>query len=146
MPALKLGWGPHKDSSHGPADNISAFLYRVLERTQSPLSLPSPPRQADDVAGADDAEKERRRQALLERAEALQSQKADLDSELAELAAEAAAVISDAEREQLRNVLGNIGGGDEVQPKTLACFHRRCRLHWVSRATAPERRMRSALC
>ncbi len=65
-------------------------------------------------AGADEADRERRRQALLERAEALQSQKADLESELAALAAEAAAVISDAEREQLRKVLGDIGGGAEV--------------------------------
>ena len=80
-----------------------------------PLSLSSLSRQLDGCAGVDDTEKERRRRALLERAEALQSQRADLDSELAELAAEAAAVISDAEREQLRKVLGDIGGtADEV--------------------------------
>ena len=55
-----------------------------------------------------------RRQALLERAAALQSQRAGLDSELAELAAEAAAVISDREREQLRQVLGDIDAIGEV--------------------------------
>jgi len=71
-------------------------------------------------AGGDEADRERRRQALLARAEALQSQKADLESELAELAAEAAAVISDGEREQLRKVLGDIGGGAEVTHRYLA--------------------------
>ena len=76
------------------------------------------------AGGADVGEREGRRQALLERAAALQSQKADLESELAALAAEAANVISEPEREQLREMLGEVvADGSEVSSDCPAPSH-----------------------
>jgi hypothetical protein len=79
------------------------------------LGFTSPQIGCTSAGGIDDGERESRRQALRERAAALQSQKAALESELAALAAEAANIISDPEREQLREMLGEVAAdGGEV--------------------------------
>ena len=115
-------------SMHDNESNAARDLSKRTSEHSKEAALNCRPSPASGSAGGRDAgERELRRQALLRRAAALQSQKADLDSELAALAAEAADVISDPERKQLRQMLGELGAdGGEVGGRAVCplCMNR----------------------